>query len=211
MRYWLFSLLLLSACQDAGAPLKIPQGGMDFEVNQRSEYVVPGTLGGLGVELEDITDRQVVVRLMRDSEIIASKSMTEGDVLPFEIEGYTYSIKLLNLNNQLIGRDNAILSIIEGDAPADESEEIRALLVHIRGLGSEYIFIRNEKEYTAEETADHLERKWKAKSNIRMLKDFIDQVASNSSQSGKPYMVSISGAEPVPFGPWLRAEISDSQ
>lgn len=211
MRFWLLILLFVSACQTPGPPLKIPQGGMDFEVDQRSQYIVPGTLGGLGVELEDITDGQVVVRLKRDSEILASKSMIESDVLPFEIDGYSYSIKLLNLNNQLIGRDNAILTIIEGEPPPDETAEIKALLDHIRGLDAAYVFIRNGEEHTPEETAAHLERKWKSKSGIRSVDDFIDQLATHSSQSGKPYLVRISNAEATPLAQWLRAEISNSQ
>jgi ribonucleotide monophosphatase NagD (HAD superfamily) len=71
-----------------------------------------------------------------------------------------------------------------------EEQKINHLLQYIATL-KQAVFIRNGSEHSATEAAAHLEKKWKqAKSEVITAEDFIQKIASRSSMSGKPYLVS---------------------
>jgi hypothetical protein len=66
------------------------------------------------------------------------------------------------------------------------------------------VFIRNGKEHSAAEAADHLRTKRKsAGDKIKTARDFIEQLATRSSLSGKPYLVRTGDGRETPAGQWL--------
>lgn len=70
-----------------------------------------------------------------------------------------------------------------------EQQKINHLINYIRTL-KDATFIRNGSEYKATEAADHLKMKLgKAGSKIKTVEEFIEQIASVSSMSGKPYKI----------------------
>ena len=75
-------------------------------------------------------------------------------------------------------------------APAmTESMKIEALISGIEHLPNA-VFIRNGSEYDGKKAADHLRKKWKyAGKRITTAEQFIDNLATASSFSGKKYHI----------------------
>jgi hypothetical protein len=77
-------------------------------------------------------------------------------------------------------------------APAAEGEELALVDGLLSTLASrrDLIFIRNGQEYDAAQAVAHLKRKLRqAGSKITTAEEFVDLLASESSISGKPYLV----------------------
>jgi len=91
--------------------------------------------------------------------------------------------------------------------PPAEDTKARALLTRIE-TARDVSFIRNGSEYTAANAAEFLRRKcardWDRLASARA---FISTCASQSSTSGKPYLIKLAGAAPRPsaevLGEWL--------
>lgn len=76
----------------------------------------------------------------------------------------------------------------KGDKEADEKVAIDYLLNSISNSSCQ--FVRNGKQHSPEEAADHLSMKYsRAKRHIKSPEDFIDKLASESSWTGKPYTI----------------------
>ena len=91
---------------------------------------------------------------------------------------------------------------------AQTKAEIDELFSFVRT--SDVRFIRNGKEYSGAEGADHLRDKLtKAGDRVRTTDDFITGIASKSYLSGKPYMVKFADGRTQPTGDWLRAHLAD--
>jgi len=70
-------------------------------------------------------------------------------------------------------------------------------------------FIRNGKEYSAAEGAQHLRDKLaRAGDRVKTTDDFIAGIASKSYISGKPYLVKFADGHTQPTGDWLRAHLA---
>ena len=85
---------------------------------------------------------------------------------------------------------------------ADTTEhEVRLLIDAI--AASHCDFNRNGRQHTAEEAAAHLELKYaRAGKHIDSADEFITQLASSSSFTGKPYLMSFEG-DTLPAGEWM--------
>ena len=71
-------------------------------------------------------------------------------------------------------------------------------------------FIRNGKEYSAAEGAQHLRDKLaRAGDRVKTTDDFIAGIASKSYISGKPYLVKFADGHIQPTGDWLRAHLAE--
>ena len=79
---------------------------------------------------------------------------------------------------------------------------------------SECTFIRNGKEYAAANARDHLAMKRRrGKRYYDSADEFIENIASKSSWSGKPYQIRCDNESAVPAGEWFGralAEFRDS-
>ncbi|MGE0404065.1 MAG: DUF5329 family protein [Kofleriaceae bacterium] len=80
----------------------------------------------------------------------------------------------------------------------DERARIEALLSAVER--SNVVFLRNGREHSAQEAADHLRRKWRGADVT--AEQFIDRYGTESSSSGRPYRVRIGDSE-RDAGPWL--------
>src|SRR5438105_157904 len=70
-----------------------------------------------------------------------------------------------------------------------ENQKIESLISSVENL-KDAKFIRNGKEYDSKAAADHMRNKWRyARGRIKTARDFIQLVASKSSESGQPYMI----------------------
>jgi len=96
-------------------------------------------------------------------------------------------------------------------APSVQTEQtIRHLIGYVSGSG--LTFVRNTSEYTPDEAAEHMLKKYRHfRDDINTPEDFIELCASKSLMSGKPYLVIDSQGNPLPTGDWLRAELAAYQ
>jgi hypothetical protein len=101
----------------------------------------------------------------------------------------------------------ALLPAIARAAPAaDESAAIDHLIAFVRD--SKLVFIRNGSEYDSAAAAEHIASKYaQVKDKITTAEDFIDNVASRSSYSGKPYMIRWPDNSLAPAADWLHKEL----
>ena len=98
-------------------------------------------------------------------------------------------------------------------AVAGEQQKIAALLEVIKA--SDVTFIRNGSEYTGAEAYDHLKGKMKSAQNSGMAPQqeewtaefFIENIASRSYISKKPYLVRLKNGEVMETGTWLRDKL----
>lgn len=98
---------------------------------------------------------------------------------------------------------------ITGPASADDtSAEIEYLLTTMGQ--SECTFMRNGKEYDADDAEAHLRMKYRrGKRYAGTAEDFIDNLASRSSMSGKRYLIACDGDAPGESGAWLRERLAE--
>jgi len=97
--------------------------------------------------------------------------------------------------------------VIIAMAPQTEAQKIEALIGAVANL-EDAVFIRNGTEHTPKEAADHLRLKWKnAGGRVKKAPDFIRYCASESSLSGKPYLIRFKDGHMVLSRDWLWTEL----
>jgi hypothetical protein len=104
----------------------------------------------------------------------------------------------------------ALLVAIAAPAFAARSEQARidALLAAIESSGCR--FERNGTVYSAGEGAAHLRSKLDyVGDRVQTAAQFIERIASGSSQSGQPYRVLCSGQPAQPARQWLEARLAE--
>ena len=94
--------------------------------------------------------------------------------------------------------------ISEAAAGSETSAEtIEYLLAYV--ARSKLTFIRNGQERDSGAAAAHMRRKYEYfRASIATPEDFIEQAASKSLLSGRPYLVRLPGGRETPVGAWLR-------
>lgn len=91
---------------------------------------------------------------------------------------------------------------------AEATQQINKLITHVEGL-TDVTFIRNGKEYTAQNAAKFLRAKRKAKSDeISTASDFIEKVASYSGTTGKPYTIRLKDGSVRSHGEYLKGVLA---
>lgn len=103
-----------------------------------------------------------------------------------------------------------LLIPVAGAAPLPPAAraEVDALLTRLQSSGCE--FNRNGNWYAGADAKAHLLKKLdylEGKDLVKTAEQFIEQGASSSSMSGKPYLVRCAGKAPVESGKWLAAEL----
>lgn len=89
---------------------------------------------------------------------------------------------------------------------ADEAAAIDHLISFVRE--SKLQFIRNGEAHDSADAADHLSLKYKnTQKRLSTAEEFIDNVASKSSMSGKPYFIRKPDGTEIPVSDWLHAEL----
>ena len=94
-----------------------------------------------------------------------------------------------------------MLKSLSGKSADSTEREVRLLIDAI--AASHCDFNRNGRQHTAEEAAAHLELKYaRAGKHIDSADEFITQLASSSSFTGKPYLMNCEGST-LPAGDWM--------
>ena len=71
-------------------------------------------------------------------------------------------------------------------------------------------FMRNDKEHTSSEAADHLQMKARrGKRYYDTTEEFIDRIASKSSWSGKPYLIQCDDKPAVAASDWFTRALAE--
>jgi hypothetical protein len=98
-----------------------------------------------------------------------------------------------------------LLCLIAGSALALDSpakEEVDYLIDTVAKTDAR--FIRNGKEYSSQEGADHLKSKLdQAGNRVKTAEDFILGIGTKSYLSGKPYLMKNKVGTTTEVGPWL--------
>ena len=96
-----------------------------------------------------------------------------------------------------------LIGLVQSAAGADAvPAEIDYLLTTMGS--SDCTFIRNGKEYDADDAEAHLRMKYRrGKRYAKTTEDFIDNLASRSSMSKKPYHIACDQQDTVESGAWL--------
>ena len=96
------------------------------------------------------------------------------------------------------------------DSKYKMENEIQHLFDYLKNSDCE--FNRNGRWYNAEDAVRHINRKYQylnKKGLINSTEQFIDRAASESSMSGKPYMVKCSKSEPIKSSVWFKNELAN--
>lgn len=93
--------------------------------------------------------------------------------------------------------------------PAAEQKKIDWLIEKVGQ--SDAVFYRNGTAYDAAKAASHLKFKlFMAGARVQTVKDFVEGVASSSSETGQPYLIRPHGASaPMPMHEWLTARLAE--
>ena len=92
-----------------------------------------------------------------------------------------------------------------GGEPGSQRENAEKTIAYLidQVAKSHLTFTRNGTEYSSQEAADHIRKKYEYfKSRIKTPEDFIHVCASKSLVSGKPYLVSTTQGK-IPMEEWL--------
>lgn len=104
----------------------------------------------------------------------------------------------------------AVVSCTAWAAPTESAAaEIDHLFAYLGSSGC--TFNRNGTWYSAAQAVEHLHGKYDyllRKGLVTTAESFVDQAASRSSMSGKPYLVRCGSAKPIESGPWFHAELT---
>ena len=193
----------------ASPPLPTPAR---LDMAQRSTEPVTGSDGGLLLTIGDVTGGQVDVSLAdaKGATVLAPRSMAPGDTADFDFEGRAYTLRLVDLHNELVGEDTATFAVLAaGTGSSDEADRIERLIRHIAGLKGA-TFIRNGTAHDAAEAAEHLRRKWRAAGVEMSAAQFIDAIASESSMSGRKYRIRFSDGREVESGAYLHERLRET-
>lgn len=90
-----------------------------------------------------------------------------------------------------------------------EEQKINLLITYIEQLPNAK-FVRNGSKYNAKEAAAHLRKKYNyAKDDIDTATEFIEELASKSSMSGKEYTIEFADGKVVKSGDLLRKKLAE--
>jgi hypothetical protein len=100
----------------------------------------------------------------------------------------------------------AVFPVMAASATMDE--EIDALLAAVST--SECVFIRNDKEYDVDKAVSHLQMKRNRGGRyFSTTEEFIENIASKSSFSGKPYEIHCGDSPPQTAGDWFNDRLAE--
>jgi hypothetical protein len=107
----------------------------------------------------------------------------------------------------LIALSSAVTMAAQPDAVTQK--EVEHLIGYLASSGCR--FNRNGTWYDAPRAAPHLRQKYEYlldRNLVKTAESFIDNAASESSVSGKPYLVQCEGKPEVQSSAWFRAELA---
>lgn len=106
------------------------------------------------------------------------------------------------------------LLLVSGPGRGEPTDKIDQTIQYLIGYvsGSSLTFIRNAREYTPGEAAEHMNKKYQYfRDDIETPEDFIELCATKSLLSGKPYLVVDAQGIELRTSDWLRTELAAYQ
>ena len=103
------------------------------------------------------------------------------------------------------------LVLATGPARSAPTAQIEQMIQHLIGTvsGSDLTFVRNASEYTPDEAAAHMQKKYRHfRDKIETPEDFIELCATRSLLSGKSYLVIDRQGNTLRTSDWLRGELA---
>jgi hypothetical protein len=100
------------------------------------------------------------------------------------------------------------LSALPAEPNSVAKKEIEQLIAHLASSGCE--FGRNGSWYSATKAVSHLQRKYEyllERDLVPNAEAFIERAASESSSTGKPYLVKCPGQPEAQSGDWFRSAL----
>ncbi len=110
----------------------------------------------------------------------------------------------------VIGNKKGVFLLRQRSVPRkvlSEAEKIEALLVAVETSG--LVFVRNDEEHDARAAGEHLRRKLRAADENLTARRFIEEIASRSSMSGRPYEVLLSDGRRVLAETWFLERLAE--
>lgn len=101
------------------------------------------------------------------------------------------------------------LSALPAEPEAMAKKEIEQLIAHLASSACE--FNRNGSWYSAPRAVSHLKRKYEYlldRNLVPTAEAFIERAASESSSSGKPYLVKCPGQREIQSSDWFRSALA---
>ncbi len=190
------------------ACLVFPWDKATMTIYQRTTKEIPGSDGHLRLRLGDITAGHVLVSVTGPDRqsVVEMQPMREGEAIPLSLEQTRYILVLEDLVNLFTGRDYAVFCVMP--EVAWERENIDRLLKVIES--ADVAFIREGEEMTGVAFAARLRLKLEfAEPEVASLDEFVDQIASRSWTSGKPYQVKLETGDIIEAADWLRRKAKE--
>lgn len=225
------AILVLSVCllgceKPAAAPpgrpatrpvarLIVPAGKVQFAQKQRTTEGLPGSNGAVRLTVDDITRGQVMLSLsLADGQVLlATRSVSSGDVVQFALDDQTYQLTVDRLKDALIGED-AVSFTLTGAIPATRpamtvAQQVEYLIDTIAKLDGA-TFIRNDGEYTAANAAALMRFRWERdKGKLKTAEQFVEELATKSSTTGKPYVIRFKDGNEIKSGEYLLKKLAE--
>ena len=187
-----------------------PGAVASLRVPQRATLELPGARGYYFISLQDITAGQVVLEMIEapGTRHAGPVSLREGESVSLELPEETYTVRIRELVNVLLGEDWAMVDVSRIAAP--QLDRIERLFRRLED--SKAVFIRDDREYTGTEAAAHLRQKLTvAGPRIATADEFIEKIASRSTATGKPYRVKQADGTMTDAGAWFRQQMEDGE
>jgi len=189
------------------APLRLDleSGVLSLLLSQRSITSLPGSRGTLKLRLGDITSGYVSLELSqwRGESPIPRTLAREGDTLQFALAEQQYVLHVEKMTNVLWGEDYVVLSV--SSLPTWNRQSIEQLLQAIAKVDA--TFIRNDQQLPPAQFAALLRQKLAVAPQARIsVDDFIEQIATRSSTTGKTYEIALQDGTVMPVADWLRQQ-----
>jgi predicted aspartyl protease len=173
-------------------PMKL--GGVGGFVEAKAAKLAWFELGG--VRVEDFTANFAI-----EAKGAFANAAKAGNIGTAMLKPFTMVLDYSNERIALVKREGA-----EAAAALTEPEKIERLLTALES--SDAVFIRNGTEHSGKDAAEHLRGKLKqAGGKITTAAEFIEQLASKSSLSGKPYQVRTPDGKVVEARAWFEAQL----
>lgn len=183
--------------------LQLPQDHTALRVRQRSEAEIPGSRQWLRVKLGAITRAHVETTLeSADGRLlVARRRMFERDSVAFALADGRYVLTLDRLEDELHGDDHAEFTVCPAEAFVPD--RIGQLLRAVEASGD--TFVHDDAEVGGAAAMQFLLAKVSGPNGRKVTVDqFVDELASKSSQTGEPCRVKRFDGTVVTMQQWLR-------
>jgi hypothetical protein len=185
--------------------LDFPFDEAKMTIHQRASKRLPGSEGALRVYVGDITAGRVPVSIYgRGEELVVDTTLTqEGDTLSLPLAEQDYVLRLERLVNLPVGHDYAVFTFMS--LHQLEAQRIDELLSIIERTDATFIW--NDQEVSGKAFANHLRAKREYYfTRGGSLREFIENVASRSTTTGRAYGIKLPGGEITDVDGWLREQ-----